>query len=60
MRHVPEIVETQDSFKKGRLIILHLGKLLDQIHSFNPDMTALIQAAIEKNEKVTHQMALNE
>lgn len=59
MRHVPEIVETQESIKKGRLIILHLGRLIDRIHSFSPDMTALIKAAIEKNEKAIHQMALN-
>ncbi|AIQ14808.1 motility associated factor glycosyltransferase family protein [Paenibacillus durus] len=58
MRYVPEIAETQDSYKKGRLIITHLGKLIEQIHSFNPEMTTLIQAAIEKNEKVTHQIAL--
>ncbi|MBY9077600.1 6-hydroxymethylpterin diphosphokinase MptE-like protein [Paenibacillus sp. CGMCC 1.18879] len=48
MRHVPEIVDTQESFEKGRLIIRHLGKLVEEISAFNPELNRAIDEAKSK------------
>lgn len=54
-RFIPQIVETIDSYEKGKLIITHLGNLIYQFKKFNPELTDLTKVTVEnlsKNNKV--------
>jgi Uncharacterized protein conserved in bacteria len=57
MRHVPEIVETSDSYTKGRLIIQHLGLLIKQIDAFTPEIARLVQSSLDKHDELISQLA---
>ncbi|MOA68001.1 hypothetical protein D3C78_1954190 [compost metagenome] len=48
MRYVPEIVETKDSMRKGKLIQNHLGVLIEEIIKFNPEMKSIMERAIKR------------
>lgn len=50
MRFVPEIVETKDIFKKGKLITTHLGQLIKRMQAFTPNLSFTVEKALERLE----------
>ncbi|MCT2195925.1 DUF115 domain-containing protein [Paenibacillus sp. p3-SID1389] len=52
MRFVPEIVETQNMFTKGELIITHLGNLVNKMKDFTPDLQNIINTSIQRLESI--------
>ncbi|MNB76732.1 hypothetical protein D3C75_234030 [compost metagenome] len=57
MRHVPEIVETSNSYTKGRLIIQHLAVLIKQIDAFTPEIARLVQSSLDKHDELISKLA---
>lgn len=57
MRHVPEIVETSNSYTKGRLIIQHLAILIKQIDAFTPEIARLVQSSLDKHDELISKLA---
>ncbi|RCX19072.1 hypothetical protein DFP94_10588 [Fontibacillus phaseoli] len=53
MRHVPEIVEAEDIFKKGRLITTHLGVLVKRMRDFSPSLISILEKATERLKALT-------
>ncbi|MNN15210.1 hypothetical protein D3C81_1283100 [compost metagenome] len=45
-RHIPMIVETQDSLKKAALITEHLGNLLARLEEFLPELQELLRSTL--------------
>ncbi|SMF26917.1 Uncharacterized conserved protein [Paenibacillus barengoltzii] len=52
MRYVPEIVETQNMFAKGELIVTHLGNLVNKMKEFTPDLKHIVNTSIERLESI--------
>ncbi|CAM4376782.1 6-hydroxymethylpterin diphosphokinase MptE-like protein [Paenibacillus sp. FSL R5-0527] len=55
MRFVPKIVDATNPFVKASLIMEHLGKLVDELISFNPKMTNYIQHALHRMDRLHQQ-----
>ncbi|MGZ7445974.1 motility associated factor glycosyltransferase family protein [Paenibacillus sp. TH7-28] len=55
MRFVPKIVDATNPFTKAALIIEHLGKLVDELISFNPKMTNYIQHSLHRMDQLHQQ-----
>ncbi|MMZ66429.1 hypothetical protein D1872_289280 [compost metagenome] len=51
MRHVPEIVETDNVIKKSKLILDHLALLVKQVQDFTPDLSVTVERSLERLEK---------
>lgn len=48
MRHVAEIVETEDCRKKAKLIVLHLGALVKAMDEFTPQLLRILEDSIDR------------
>ncbi|MMZ68626.1 hypothetical protein D3C73_1445010 [compost metagenome] len=52
MRYVPEIVETTNVIRKGELIQMHLGALINHMKRFNPELEVIVKKALLKQRNV--------
>lgn len=51
MKFVPRIVETMDPFEKAKLIVQHLGELIEEILDFSPELESILIQSMHRLEK---------